>query len=289
MFALRTITALAAAITLLAAASAARAGDIFPSSAKTFAAALPGHPELTWGAALKTFLPDVRAAEDGAIAATTAATVRHFSPSDDDSLPDALRVEWLAVRDVVEGGRPRLLILADMDAGGSGAIGFALLALIDPAPQPRLLDLVDVADDRENYLDDGAPLKIGRDSDLILVTSAHLDAGADYAIRKALFVDRDRIGLVASVQLTSLSACGYQRAQNVDFAVLPRPGTEFATLQATVTERGKRVAEDCDPPPEAKPGVKTWRAAFRWNPAKRAFVAGNRALEALAKHNEDGL
>jgi len=289
MFALRTIAALAVALALFAVAAAARAGDILPSSATTFAAALPGHPALTWGAALKTFLPDVGVATDGAIAATKAAPVRHFSPSDDDSLPDALHVNWLAARDVVEGGRPRLLILADMDASGSGAIGFALLALIDPAPQPRLLDLVDVADDRENYLDDGAPLKIGRDSDLILVTSAHLDAGADYAIRKALFVDRDRIGLVASVQLTSLNVCGYQRTQGVDFAVLPRPGAEFATLQATVVERGKRVAEDCDPPPTDKPGLKTWRAEFRWNPVKRAFVASNKALDALAKHNDEGL
>jgi hypothetical protein len=289
MLALRTVATLAAAIALLAVASAARAGDIAPSSAETFAAAVPGHPALTWGAALKTFLPDVGVAGDGAITATTAATVRHFSPSDDDSLPDTLRVEWLAARDVVEAGRPRLLIFADMDASGSGAIGFALLALIDPAPQPRLLDLIDVADDRENYLDGGAPLKIGRGSDLILVTSAHLDAGADYAIRKALFVDRDRIGLVASVQLVSLTACGYQSRQSADFAVLPRPGAEFATLQARVIERGKRVAEDCDPQPTERPGVKTWRSEFSWSPAKRAFVANNKALDALAKHNQDGL
>lgn len=208
----------------------------------------------------------------------------------DEVAPDGtFHATWLSAWDVIEGGQPRLLVFAEVDQSLSGTPGSALLALIDPAPQPRLLDLADVGDDRENYLDTTPALKIGANSDLIAVSSTHLSAGEEGTIRTALFVDYDRFGVIASVFLQSLKVCGFDRMQTADFAVRPKPKAEFGSLEVTVTEHAKRVREDCDPQRPGTAGVTTWRATFDWNPSKRTFTTKSGALEALAKHNEKGL
>jgi len=288
MFSWRRFVAAAVAAALSVAIGPAWAADIVRGSADTLADVVPGHPALTWGTALKLLLPDAHAGADGSIEATQIATARRLDGDDKVAADGPFHATWLSARDVVEGGRQRLLIFVEVDQSLSGTPGSALLALIDPAPRPRLLDLLDVGNDRENYLESGAPLKIGPGSDLILVSSAHLDAGEDYLIREALFVDGDRFGLVASVFIQSLNMCGYDRTQAVDFAVQPERGAEFGSLQVAVTEHATRTAEECDPPPSQAAGVKTWRATFRWDRAKRKFATTSHELDALSKHNDEG-
>lgn len=281
--------AAALAWTLSTAACPAQSNSIIRGAAENLTTAVPGRSGLTWGEALKLLLPDVHPGDDGTIEATKIAKARRLD-SADEVVPDgAFHVTWLSARDVVEGGRPRLLVFAEVDQSLSGTPGSALLALINPAPQPRLLDLVDVGDDRENYLDTGPTAKIGANSDLIMVSSSHLNAGEEFLIRKALFVDHDQFGVIASVFLQSLKVCGYDRVQTAAFAARPQPGAEFGSLELAVTERAKRIPEDCDPRPRGKAGVTTWRATFAWNPNKRIFATKSRALEALTKHNEKDL
>lgn len=281
--------AVALAWTLSTAACPAQSNRIIRGAAETLATTVPGHSGLTWSEALKLLLPDVHPGADGTIEATEIAKARRLDSTDEVVPEGAFHITWLSARDVVEGGRPRLLVLAEVDQSLSGTPGSALLALIDAAPQPRLLDLVDVGDDRENYLDTGPAAKIGANSDLIMVSSAHLNAGEEYQVRKALFVDRDRFGVIASVFLQSFKVCGYDRVQTAAFSARPQPGAEFGSLELTVTERARRIREDCDPQPRGKAGVTTWRATFAWNANKRSFATKSRALEALTKHNEKGL
>ena len=276
-----------AAAALLAAARTSAAG-IFDGSAKTFDAFIPGHPELAWKTVLKTFLVEAHVNDKGAIEASSAPQLRLLK-SDEDTLPDTLLVTSLTARDVVEKGHPRLLVLAEFDPSGGETLGVALLALIDTTGEPKLLDLLSVAEDRETYLEPGAPLKIGRDSDLILISNAHLDAGADYQIRTAYFVDGDRLHVLDRVFLLSVTPCGFRRTQQIHYAVQPAPGVAFDSLQVTATEKTERIAEDCDPSKGFKAGVRTWRASYRWNPLKREFVAHSKALDDLAKHNSEGL
>ena len=266
--------------------AAAQSSGLVHGSADLLDTAIPGHSRLTWGAALKLMLPDVHPGTDDSIEATTLAKARRLDSADEVAADGALHATWLSARDVTEAGQARLLVFAEVDQSLSDRPGSALLALIDPAPQPRLLDLVDVGDDRENSLLSSPALKIGANSDLVMISSSHFNSNEEYAIRTALFVDRDHFDTVASVFLLSSKFCGYERAQTADFVTRPKPGAEFASLDITVTEHAKRTTEDCDSAPRAKSGVTTWRATFDWNPAKRAFTTQSRALDALAKHNE---
>jgi len=274
---------------LSTASIAASAGDLVKGTSQILAAAVPGHPAIRWGDALKLLLPDVRPDADGSIEATQFAKARRLDSADEVAADGPVHAAWLSAQDVVEGGQPRLLIFAAMDQPLSGTPGSALLALIDPTPQPRLLDLVDVGDDRENDLDGNQQLKFGPGSDLITLSSTHASAGEDATIRKALFVDGDRFGIAASVPLLSLKICGYERTQTGTFAVHAKPGQEFGSLEVTVSETARRVAGECEPRSHQKTGRATWRATFRWNPATHKFETTSRELEALAKHNGEGL
>ncbi len=274
---------------LSAATCAAQPSSILHGSADLLDTPISARSGLTWGAALKLLMPDAHAGTDDSIEAATLAKARRLDSDDEVAADGAFHATWFSARDVTAAGHARLLVFAEVDQSLSGRPGSALLALIDPAPQPRLLDLVDVGDDRENSLETSPALKIGANSDLVMVSSSHFNSNQDYLIHKALFIDHDRFATAASVFLLSSKFCGVERNQTADFATRPKPGAEFASLDITVTERTKRVAEDCEPPPSAKAGVATWRATFDWNPAKRAFVTKSRALDALAKHNEKDL
>ena len=277
------------AVVLSTGSISADAGDLVKGTAQILVAAVPGHPAIRWGDALKLLLLDVRPGADGSIEARQIAKARRLDAADEVAADGPVHASWLSALDIVEGGQPRLLIFAEMDQPLSGTPGSALLALIDPTSQPRLLDLVDVGDDRENDLDGTPRLKLGPGSDFITVSSTHASAGEDATIRKALFVERDRFGLAASVPLLSLKICGYEREQTGTFAVHAKPGQEFGSLEVTVSETARRAAGDCEPRPRQKTGRATWHATFRWNPATHQFETTSRELEALAKHNGEGL
>lgn len=274
------------AVALIAGLPCARADDS-ALSAKTLQAAIPGASSLRWGDALKTFLPDVAESSSDRIEAHTVKSFRHI---DGDEVyvapPDTLSLKNLAARDAVEQGKKRLIVLAEIEPP-EDALGMALLALIDPAPQPRLLDLVDVAGDRENYLDDSTRLKIGRGADLIVTISAHLSAGEDAEIRRILYVRGDRIAKLTDVPLQSLMGCGFTTRQTLALSVVPDRGAEFDSLSVRVNERVERNEAECSEEKPPKPGETNFRTLFKWSARKGAFVAGTRDLDKLREHNSE--
>ncbi|MGD0186423.1 MAG: hypothetical protein ABSC25_14395 [Roseiarcus sp.] len=271
---------------LLGGASAARAAAAVDPSAATLQAAIPGHSGLRWGEAVKTFLTDAHATSDDSVEASAVADFRHIDGDDAYADPPrTIHVTSLSARDVVEHGKPRLLVLAEIEPP-EGALGMAFLALIDPTPKPRLLDLVDVAVDRDTNFDDTVHIKIARDSDLIVTYSAHLDAGEDADNSEIIYVRGDRLAKLAEVPTQSLSACRYDATQTQALAIVPDPRAEFDSLRITVSERVKHTKGDCGGETIPKAGLTTWRTVYRWDPGRNAFTPLSKDLEALQKHNE---
>jgi len=263
----------------------ARAEDIASPSAAVLETTTSADSRLRWGAALKLLLPSLRARADRRLESPD---VRDFHHIDGDDAyvppPPLLHVTDLAARDVVEHGKPRLLVLVGVDPP-EGALGMALLALIDPGPQPRLLDLVDVAGDRETYFDDSVRVKIAADADLIGIVSAHLSAGEDAALADLIYVRDDRLLRLAQIGRQSLSGCGFETRQTWALAALPGRGAEFDSLQVTVTETVKRTPDDCGAQKPPKPGCSVWRTVFKWDAKKLIFRPLSRDLDALQEHN----
>ena len=116
------VKALGAAIVVAAAfwaAAPVRAGEVVDASATTLGQVVSGHPGLTWRAALRTFLMNVHGGADGVIEAEGPAEIRRFEVKGDASALASIRLMGLAARDVVEGGRKRLIVLANLDPAGA--------------------------------------------------------------------------------------------------------------------------------------------------------------------------
>lgn len=264
---------------------AAQAKDLFSPRADVLAASPPSANGASWAALLRTLLPDLAAAADGSLVAHEVADYRHIDGDDAyNDPPDDVRVTSLAIRVVREHGRPRLLVLVGVDPP-EGALGMALLALIDPAPTPRLLDLVDVAGDRETYFDDSVRLDIGHGGDLIGILNAHLNAGEDAALVDLIYVRDDRFAKLAQIGRRSLTGCGFESLQTQSLALVPDPHAEFDSLAVTVVEAVRRTSGDCGAREAPRPGRRSWRTTFKWNPRQHRFDASSHDLEALQDHN----
>jgi hypothetical protein len=260
------------AICLLVATGRTQAGSIVIHSASTLHEKVPGHSGLSWGETMRTFLRDVRANVNG-IEGTDLVEFRHIDGKDAYTEPPALiHITALAARDVVEQGRKRLLVFAQIEPPG-GALGMALLVLINPSPMPRLLDIVDVASDKEIYLDDSLKLKIARGSDLIITVNTHLNASEEFVETNAIFVERDRLTKLAGVSSHSYMNCRYEARQTPSFSVVENPRSKFDSLLVAESQRVTHLKGDCDVGKIPKAGVTTVRTLYRWDQRRGAFAA----------------
>ena len=81
----------------------------------------------------------------------------------------------------------------------------------------------------------------------------------------------DRLRLIDEIFVLSDSACGYRREETPTFAT--KLGSPYASLEVTVTERLKHLDEDCGDQAVPATYVHTYRATYRWDAAKGAFVS----------------
>jgi hypothetical protein len=258
---------------LIGATNGALADSTVIPSASTLQERVPGHSGLRWGEAVRTFLPDAHASTNDGLEGTDLVELRHIDGKDAYSEPpDHIQITALTARDIVEQGKKRLLVFAQLEPP-DGVLGMALLALIDPAPKPRLLDLVDVAVDKENYLDQSVKLKIARGSDLIVTLNAHLNAGEEFVDSHVIFVEGDRLTKLAEVSSHSYVNCRYEVKQTRSFSVVPNPRAKFDSLLVTEREQVKHHKGDCDVGEIPKAGVTTLHTLYRWDQGKGAFAA----------------
>jgi hypothetical protein len=263
------------AVSLLGAADHAQADSTTIPSAATLQARVPGHSGLRWGETVRTFLRDAHASANDGLEGTDLVELRHIDGKDAyTEPPDSIHITALTARDIVEQGKKRLLVMADIDPP-DGALGMTLLAPIDPAPKPRLLDIVDVAADKENYLDE-AKLKIARGSDLIVTLSTHINAGEEFVISYVIFVLGDRLTKLAEVFSHSYMNCRYELKQTRSFSIVPNSRAKFDSLLVTEREQVKHLDGDCDVGELPKAGVTATRTLYRWDQRKGAFATINR-------------
>ena len=185
--------------------------------------------------------------------------------------PDPVVADFLEVRHIKAGGRPRLVVLAGLGQAEDSAQSTTLMALFDDAPKPKLLDAVDVGVDKDTgFNDKPSQIALGPGDDALVTFSGHGNSNQSYQARLVIFVRGDRLRLIDDIFVLSDNACGYQRDETPVFAT--QPATPYATLQVTVTERLKRLDEDCGDQAVPPPYVRTYHAAYRWDPVKGAFV-----------------
>jgi hypothetical protein len=249
--------------------------------------AVPGHPRVTYLDLLRQAIPDLAMnAADKQVEGHLKALRHIWGKQAEGDPPDPLVADFVEVRHIKAAGRPRLVVLADLGQADDSAQSTTLMALFDDAPRPRLLDAVDVGVDKETGFNaDPSQIALGLGDDALVTLSQHGNSNQGYANRLVIFVRGDRFKLLDSFFTLSNSYCGYRRDETPSFAT--KPALPYATLAVTVTEKLTHIDETCDEPPPAA-YTHIWRAAYRWDAAKGAFV-GHGNLEKLDKLNQGRL
>jgi hypothetical protein len=202
-------------------------------------------------------------------------------PGDDIAL-DSASLQVMAIP-----GQPnRILVLTDLGGSDGNVEEAELLGLFALDGRPRLLDLVEVGNDRWTGIDtEHPPLMLGPGAPLIVLDSSHSNSNESYDDTEMIFVRNDRFQLIDSMFTFNDQNCGYQHTQEAGYAVTPAKGP-FADLQVTVTDTVIRTDDECDADAKLpKAGVTTYRGTYSWNAAHADFVTHSAELKTLGERN----
>ena len=261
------------------------------AAATTADAVVPGHPGVTYLALLRHLVPDLartdpQAAGPAQIEGHLAKPLSHVAGADNGGdAPDPVVLGTVEMQRIKVGGRPRLLILADLGHSDDRVAGTSVLALFDDAPVPRLLDAVDVGMDRDTGFSERERLTLGPGDDAVVVYSEHFNSLQTYGFHTVVFARRDRLAMVAQVFTLSSRMCGWQRTEDPTFTVRPDPGRPYGQVSVAIRVAVTREPdEDCGQPvPRAS--ARTWRGAWRWDGRRGRWAGGSAALDRLDKQN----
>jgi len=249
---------------------------------------LPGHPGVNAFDLAKLIIPDLAHSPDGATGHKTI-VLRHIdgkgalAPPEDPIALDPSAVDLMAVP-----GRPdRILALIDLGPSDGNVEEATVLGLYALSPKPRLLDAVEVGDDRWTGMESKNPPMLAPGSPLIAVDSGHSNSNESFNSTELIFLHGDRLALMGGLVTFSESFCAFERTQTLTYHAVPAPGP-YASLQVSVRETTKLTGEDgcTDQPAPRHAGVQTYQGVYGWDAAKGGFVVSSKPLAALAALNK---
>jgi hypothetical protein len=264
---------------LVALAPAASAADLTDPA--------PGHPGVTMFDLAKLVVTDLANGPDGATGHKLVA-FSHIEGQDMLAPPEDPVVLGVPPVDAVAvpGRADRVLALIDLGASDGNVEEAELLALVGFDPEPKLLDVVEVGNDRWTGMDTDHMPSLAAGSPLIVVDSGHSNSNESYASSDLIFLRGDRFQLIDVLFTFNESFCAYDRTEEPTYATLAAPGP-YRALEVSVKETVKRSGEDgCTdqkPPPA---GVHIYSGVYRWDAAKGRYVVHSKALDALAALNK---
>jgi hypothetical protein len=191
---------------------------------------------------------------------------------------EVARTEWL---DTAQGRGLALVIkvTSDKDVGFVWG-GLNLLALYDKL-QTRLLDVVDVSGDRENYL--WGVLRLHPNLGVVVFEHAHLNAGEDYRSFSLAYADKGRFKpLFDGFFLYSGRRVGAEITETGHLATAPTPGDAYHAIVFNVKVTGRRYAKD-DKTVKSQSVRRFSLRVARRRDGKYAYTDGGATLKRMAR------
>jgi hypothetical protein len=185
-------------------------------------------------------------------------------------------------------GKTRLALMADLGESDGNVAEFMLLALFDNAATPKLLDVVEVGNDRLTGFADKPLVPLGPDSDLIRIDSDHSNADEDYVDTEFIFVRDGRFHLVDAISTFDVKTCTFSLSQEPAVTTRPDRGSPYRRIVVTVREKVK-LQDDvtgCSETKLPRGFVRLFRATYRWDAKRQDFVTPSKDMEELAKKND---
>ncbi len=270
---------------LLAGVVASLAGS---SAASDLSDAAPGNAGVTAFDLARLVVTDLKRTADGA-AGSKVVRFRHIEGKSMLAAPgDAITLGDSAVDIIpVPGSSDRVMALIDLGQSEGNVEEADLLGLYALTPKLRLLDVVEVGNDRETGVEDDLPL-LAPGAPLIVVDSGHSNSNESYNDAEMIFIRGDRFQLIDNHFTYSMSVCSFSRTQTATYSVAPT-GAPYRAVTLSVREETTLSHEDgCSgegKPPKA--GVKTYIGTYVWDAAHARYVTHSAALKALDALNAE--
>jgi hypothetical protein len=260
----RRVIRLVAVILALALAVPPAAAD----SVDDFTAAVPGVPGKTWMDLLRQVFPDI------ALGPKNEAVVRGdiaLRPIEQDGVftdecPDELKLSALEFSEARIAEKRRLIV----GIATEGDVCAAPLALFEGSGEGKLLDAVNVKQDKNYSFSRDFTRALGPDGQLLVVTSFHINAGDGYGIETLILATTDKLLSIGSVFAKSEMDCRRSVSQEATVSIAPDYGP-FARITGYVKTATRRLASDCQTP-RGKEMIAITRTDWRWNAARRAYT-----------------
>lgn len=277
-------TALLAVACLLCWTASGQAGLVKPSDA------VAGHSGLTYFDLMKMVVTDLAPeSAGGEPRAHQIVNYRHIEGKDAKTVPaGAVAIEDLEALQIHADSQSRLILMADLGPSDEAVAEFVLLALFDLRGKPNLLDVVEVGTDRLTGFADKALLPLGHGTDLIRIDSDHFNSDEDFVNTELIFVRDNRFRLVDAVYTYNVKNCTYQLTEWPAIGTVSDPSRRYRRIMLTVPEKValQKDFAQCGDEKAPRPFVRTFRARYRWNAHRRAFVTVSGNLDELAKVND---
>lgn len=237
-------------------------------SVDDFTAAVPGIPGKTWMDLLRQVFPDI------ALGPKNEAIVRGdiaLRPIEKDGVftddcPDELKLGSLEVSQARIADKPRLIVGIATD--GDSCV--APLVLFEGSGEGKLLDAVNVKQDKNYSFGRDFTRSLGPNGQLAVVTSFHINAGEGYDIETLILATADKLSSIDSIFAKSETDCRRSVSREATVGIAPDHGP-FARITGYVKTATRRLAPDCQTP-QGKEMIAIARTDWRWNAARRAYT-----------------
>lgn len=159
-----------------------------------------------------------------------------------------------------------------------------LIALYDNSPKPRLLDVVDVSADRENYY--SGEFLVNPKLNLTMYEFSHLNAGEDFHYYAFFYAKDDKIRqtLQELPFLYTGTTCQARIDETGKISTVPNWKSGYRDIVFKIKATGKRFAEDCETVKSKT--VKNFVFRMSWQKGKYRYTDGGAELKKLRREEK---
>ena len=235
--------------------------------------AVPMRPELSFGDVLKLAVPGLTVSGAGEATATETPPLPQLG--DDESVtPATAEISTYSVEAVElrAGGIPYLAVVVSAGLlSGDGPA--AMLAVFDMSSEPRLTDLLNVANDETTGFRDALTTPIGPEDDAIVLNSSHSNSNQGYNWFTVVRIDDGQVAEIASFPTLLERLCQGEREQQPSITT-DAQGDGPWPITITVTEETRPSGEKCDDATASfVAGTVDYRTTYRWSSSLMTYVA----------------
>jgi hypothetical protein len=252
---------------------------------KDLDAPVPGLSGRTWADVVRRIVSDARPTGDPFVKMTGREGIELRSLDGGESKPQwdkDIRITGVLAEPVIISGRNRLIVSLRLKAEDTGV---APLVLMEGEGEGRVLDALDVATDMHTSFEEPLTRRLGADGVLVVVKGWHDNSSQSYDIRSLVMAGPEKFTRIGSVSSFGEGTCDRKMTQTA--RIDTKPAQPFAEIRVSVTRKTSKLRRsDCETV-IGKPKTEVIRGSFRWDPARNAYVGDTKALERLAKENEE--